>query len=316
MFAGALIDEGFSVWWDGSLHSGETFDEVIEQKLRDSKAVIVLWSPRSVSSRWVRAEATQADRRHKLMPAIIEPCDRPIIFELTHAADLCDWAGDITDTRWRSFMDDLRRLVDAVGDHQAPLAEKPMAKPQPTPAPPSERERSRAQAASRHPLRPGNDEVIFAGTHPAPRTHQAHRGELPMPQSPERDPNSEVHCLELENGELGEELFVVDASGMKIGRTSPADIVLSHKSVSREHCLIGVANDELLVTDLNSTNGTHIDGVRITRATIFPVGSVLRLGQISLRHSIRTRAEAEQRSHVHNANKQGGLQAGRLAATS
>jgi hypothetical protein len=314
MFAGALIDEGFTVWWDGSLHSGETFDEVIEQKLRDAKAVIVLWSPRSVSSRWVRAEATQADRRSKLVPAIIEPCDRPIIFELTHAADLCDWTGDITDIRWRTFVDDLRRLVDAVSDHQGPLAERPTTRSQATTT--NEREKSPVQAASRHPLRPGNDEVIFAGAQPAPRAHQPHRGELPMPQSPERDPNSEVHCLEVENGELGEELFVIDESGMKIGRTSPADIVLSHKSISREHCLIGVANDELLVTDLNSTNGTHIDGVRITRATIFPVGSVLRLGQISLRHSIRTRAEAAQRSHLHNSRKQGGLQAGRLAATS
>src|SRR5690242_8327950 len=119
MFAEAFADEGFSVWWDASLHSGETFDEVIEQNLRESKAVVVLWSPRSVASRWVRAEATQADRRNKLVPAIIEPCDRPIIFELTHAAELCDWTGDTTDMRWQSFVVDLRRLVDAGGaDHE------------------------------------------------------------------------------------------------------------------------------------------------------------------------------------------------------
>src|SRR5215213_1144219 len=66
MFAEAFIDEGFNVWWDAVLHSGETFDEVIEQRLRDAAAVVVLWSPRSVASRWVRAEATQADRRNKL----------------------------------------------------------------------------------------------------------------------------------------------------------------------------------------------------------------------------------------------------------
>jgi len=51
MFAEALSDEGFNVWWDASLHSGETFDEVIEQRLREAKAVVVLWSPRSVASR-------------------------------------------------------------------------------------------------------------------------------------------------------------------------------------------------------------------------------------------------------------------------
>ena len=40
VFAEALIEEGFNVWWDASLHSGETFDEVIEQRLRDAKAVV------------------------------------------------------------------------------------------------------------------------------------------------------------------------------------------------------------------------------------------------------------------------------------
>jgi hypothetical protein len=47
----AFEQEGFNVWWDAALHSGETFDEVIEKELRAAKAVVVLWSPRSVSSR-------------------------------------------------------------------------------------------------------------------------------------------------------------------------------------------------------------------------------------------------------------------------
>ena len=46
--------------------------------------------------------------------------------------------------------------------------------------------------------------------------------------------------------------------------------------------MVGLANDELLVSDLNSTNGTYIDGQRIGRAAVLPVGSVLRVGQVSL----------------------------------
>ncbi len=34
LFADGLVAEGFSVWWDASLRSGETFDEVIERNLR------------------------------------------------------------------------------------------------------------------------------------------------------------------------------------------------------------------------------------------------------------------------------------------
>jgi hypothetical protein len=318
IFAECFVHEGFSVWWDASLHSGETFDEVIEKELRDAKAVVVLWSPRSVASRWVRAEATQADRRGKLAPAIIEPCDRPIIFELTHAAELSGWNGDTTDVRWRIFMEDLRRLVGAGTGHEGSAPARQATRPQPSRSNGTGDVSSRAPEASRRPIRPGSDEVILAGrrTHEPSIQQSPHAAELRSQHPAEVDAHAVVHCLEIEDGELGEDLFVIGSSGVKIGRTAPADIVLSHKSVSREHCIIGLANDELLVTDLSSTNGTYIDGQRIARATILPVGSVVRIGQISLKHAIHARAEAEGRSGLRKTNREGGLQAGRLAATS
>jgi hypothetical protein len=289
-FAECLAEEGFKVWWDASLHSGETFDEVIERNLREAKAVVVLWSPRSVASRWVRAEATLADRRNKLVPAIIEPCDRPIVFELTHTAELADWHGDRSDPRWRIFVEDLMRLTHA--EH----AQSEAAPPEPAPAP--------SAPAPRQPLRPGSEQVISAERFR--REQPLHR---PSPAA-EPVPPSEVHCLEVEASEVPEQLIVIDASSLKIGRTAPADIVLSHRSISREHCIIGLANDELLVTDLNSTNGTYVDEERIGRATILPVGSVLRLGQVSMRHSVLSPAEAEERS-----SGQGGLRSERVAAS-
>jgi TIR domain/FHA domain len=279
LFAEALAAEEFKVWWDASLHSGETFDEVIERKLRDAKAVVVLWSPRSVASRWVRAEATLADRRNKLVPAIIEACDRPIAFELTHTSELAGWEGDRTDPRWRSFVEDLKRLT------HADLEEQPEQSPAPVPA---------AAAYETHQpaaLQPLRSEPIVS-----------------LPPDELAGP-SEVHCLEIEDGELPDESIVVQGSGLKVGRAPPADFVVAHRSVSREHCVVGLANDELLVTDLNSTNGTYIDDVRIHRATILPVGSVLRVGQVSLRHTIMTKPEAGAREPI-------GFQAARATASS
>jgi hypothetical protein len=305
-FAESFVDEGFTVWWDGALHSGETFDEVIEQNLRNAKAVVVLWSPRSVASRWVRAEATQADRRNKLAPAIIEDCDRPIIFELTHAAELIGWAGETSDVRWRIFMEDLRRVVDRNSDENSASA------PRPRSAQSEQKVPNAPEPSARRPLRPGHDEVIFA---------QQGRGEPPAtgPQARSnlRDVNAhaEVHCLELDDEKLGQELFLVDSSGLKIGRSAPADIVLPDKSISREHCMIGLANDELIVTDLNSTNGTYVDEVRISRATILPVGSVVRFGHISLKHSTRSDAETERISGRDRGGGAPGVQPGRSAAT-
>ena len=299
MIADCLADEGFSVWWDASLRSGETFDEVIERNLRDAKAVIVLWSPRSVASRWVRAEATLADRRDKLAPAIIEPCDLPIIFELKHASDLCGWTGDVSDPRWRSFVSDLQGLIEA-GGH--PTAKRP----EPATEAPAK------AAAPRQPLRPGSDEVIFAEQ--PRREPPAQRPIAPVAADEEPPADGEIHCLEVQDGELAEELIVISAPSARIGRTAPAEIVLAHKSVSREHCVVGLANDELFATDLNSTNGTFVDGERIRRTTVLPVGSVLTLGQISLTHTTYTREEALRRGALDGAAAHGGLQEGRLAA--
>ena len=306
LFADGLVAEGFTVWWDASLRSGETFDEVIERNLRDAKAVVVLWSPASVASRWVRAEATLADRRNKLAPAIIAPCDRPIIFELTHAAELSDWTGDMSDQRWRTFVSDLKRLTNAA-------AEASPVKLQAVPVSKVEEPSAPAQPPPRQLLRPGNDEVILAA--PARRDPPVvQRPAAPEPIAEEAPLPSEVHCLEIEDDDVSGEPIVIDPAGTKIGRSAPADVVVPHKSVSREHCLIGLANDELLVTDLNSTNGTFIDDARISRATVLPIGSVLRLGQISLRHAVYNSSDIERYSGA--AGTDDAAQAPRLAATS
>lgn len=110
-FAEGLLQEGFTVWWDQSLAAGEAFDQVTEQALDAARSVMVLWSKKSVDSRWVRAEATQAHANNRLVPVMIEPCRRPIMFELTHTAELSDWRGDREDARWRSLIDDIRRMI-------------------------------------------------------------------------------------------------------------------------------------------------------------------------------------------------------------
>ncbi len=95
---------------------------------------MVLWSPRSVVSRWVRAEATLADRNKTLVPCTIEPCDRPIMFELTQTAELSHWRGDVGDKAWVAFLSDVKRFVaKAVAAVMEPSAvEETPASPQET----------------------------------------------------------------------------------------------------------------------------------------------------------------------------------------
>ena len=111
IYADCLTAAGLVVWWDATLRSGEDYDAVTEKSLRTAKSVVVLWSPRSVNSRWVRAEATIADRGHTLMPVMIEACDRPVMFELKQTVEMFHWRGDLEDKAWLAFVADLRHKI-------------------------------------------------------------------------------------------------------------------------------------------------------------------------------------------------------------
>jgi TolB-like protein/Flp pilus assembly protein TadD len=115
-YADAFAVAGLVVWWDATLRSGEAYDAVTEAALRHARAVVVLWSPRSVDSRWVRAEATIADRNKTLMPVTIEPCERPVMFELTQTADLTHWHGQGDDPAWLAFLGDVLRKIGREAD--------------------------------------------------------------------------------------------------------------------------------------------------------------------------------------------------------
>jgi serine phosphatase RsbU (regulator of sigma subunit) len=54
---------------------------------------------------------------------------------------------------------------------------------------------------------------------------------------------------------------------------------------------LAVIGDELVVTDMNSTNGTFVDGVRINAPTALPVGGILHVGRQSFKHEWRTQRE-------------------------
>ncbi|MFG3011390.1 FHA domain-containing protein [Streptomyces cinerochromogenes] len=70
-----------------------------------------------------------------------------------------------------------------------------------------------------------------------------------------------------------------------VGRSVDADVPLDDPDVSRLHCAVTVGPDgRVSVTDLGSTNGTTLDGVRVTdRPVRVPSGGLLRIGESALR---------------------------------
>jgi pSer/pThr/pTyr-binding forkhead associated (FHA) protein len=65
-----------------------------------------------------------------------------------------------------------------------------------------------------------------------------------------------------------------------IGRTARADFIVSAALVSRLHCrLTADRADQLVVEDLGSRNGTHVNGQRVERAPLKP-GDRLTVGRV------------------------------------
>ena len=90
----AIQARGWSVWWDPAMSPGQEFDDQIDAELMSAKAVLVVWTPTSVVSRWVRGEARDAADRGVLVPVRFEQARLPIDVRAIHTTDLDDWRED------------------------------------------------------------------------------------------------------------------------------------------------------------------------------------------------------------------------------
>jgi adenylate cyclase len=89
----ALEGQGWSVWWDPEITPGDEFDALIGAELEAARAVIVVWTPASVDSRWVKGEARDAADRGVLVPVRFDGARLPIDVRAIHTTELDGWAG-------------------------------------------------------------------------------------------------------------------------------------------------------------------------------------------------------------------------------
>lgn len=74
-----------------------------------------------------------------------------------------------------------------------------------------------------------------------------------------------------------------------VGRLEDNAFQIPEGSVSSHHCEIIQKGMEILIRDLNSTNGTFINGQQVTEAQLRP-GQILRLGNVEMRLEVGTPA--------------------------
>ncbi len=72
-----------------------------------------------------------------------------------------------------------------------------------------------------------------------------------------------------------------------VGRAPRADFILDVALVSRLHCRLTAADENLEVVDLSSTNGTFVNDKRIDKARL-KTGDRLRIGRVELRIERKT----------------------------
>jgi serine phosphatase RsbU (regulator of sigma subunit) len=86
------------------------------------------------------------------------------------------------------------------------------------------------------------------------------------------------------------------AQPLTIGRLEPCELALDDPQASRAHCRVELDGQRAVVTDLNSTNGTFLEGERISGRAVLRSGAVLQIGRHKLRYECitdREFAEAE-----------------------
>ena len=101
----AFEARGLKVWWDPHIKTGAGFRAEIAEALKSAKAVVVVWSEHSVTSRFVVDEADEGALREILFPALIDLVDIPLGFRQIQTADLTRWRGDTRDKSFQEFLD-------------------------------------------------------------------------------------------------------------------------------------------------------------------------------------------------------------------
>ena len=125
-----------------------------------------------------------------------------------------------------------------------------------------------------------------------PRRSRASRQEQGHPMSPRVMPRQSIDAtsafevpsvrlvemhLEATSGAFAGELFSIAEGSSSIGRSPENDVVLNAPDVSRRHARIERSGKHLRIYDLNSTNGTRVNGEAVHISDLEP-GDEIRLG--------------------------------------
>lgn len=80
----------------------------------------------------------------------------------------------------------------------------------------------------------------------------------------------------------GKQEFILDNGEHLLGRDPDASVFIDHPSVSRRHAQISIRPNQAILADLNSRNGTFLEGRQIETPTELRAGAIIGLGPITV----------------------------------
>jgi FHA domain len=84
--------------------------------------------------------------------------------------------------------------------------------------------------------------------------------------------------LVVRQGPIQGQIFELNKGEITIGRDISNDFVINEAEVSRKHAKLTLEADRYKIEDLNSTNGTYIDGQRLIGPHLLAIGEVIMFG--------------------------------------
>lgn len=96
--------------------------------------------------------------------------------------------------------------------------------------------------------------------------------------------------LTLLNPEGPEHEFILAKATISLGRANTNDIILNDGRVSRGHARLVCGEKGVTISDMGSSNGTRVNGVRVERASLIP-GDTISLGSQQLKYQVEDPSE-------------------------
>jgi two-component system cell cycle response regulator len=110
-----------------------------------------------------------------------------------------------------------------------------------------------------------------------------------------------AHVLHIVEGLNAGDFYALEAAETVAGRAEDCGLNLPESGVSRQHARFVLQGEHLFVADMDSRNGTHVNGERLTEPRQLHVGDRVRIGPVRLRYSVEDLSEVKRLRELHIA---------------